>query len=315
MGLRSLAVGITAALSAACASTGSSAPAGDGGPHATAQGADADAPDAWDPMESGATPVDAGYDGGAPAGEGEAGSEAGGGCAALPLCDGFEQDTPGLPPTGWDVVMGCNPNTTDTQTDGGLLVGVVSTEHHTGSHSLRVVGGDTCGYYAVETTAFAHLGPQLYARLWAMFSTGPTPNHNGFLSMTTTGGDHFRLGFQDSVVAWNAEKSDSTLPDMDTQGTSLSVGTGAATWTSWNCFEFHVDETDGRIEFWFNGQSVTGLSYDGTSTQGVDDQWAQGRPTPPTPMNLGIGWLGLNDQETAWFDDVALSSQGRIGCN
>jgi hypothetical protein len=81
--------------------------------------------------------------------------------------------------------------------------------------------------------------------------------------------------------------------------------------------EFHLDEGTGTIDFWFNGsaQTTTGLSDDGGDTQGVNDQWARGAPSPPVPTNLGLGWLGLNDQETVWFDDVALSSTGRIGCN
>jgi hypothetical protein len=249
--------------------------------------------------------------GGGLEGSAEGGAQA---CASLPLCDGFEADTPGTAPTGWNVVMGCNPNTQDTAVEGGgLLVGVDSSQHHGGKNSLRVVGGDSCGYYAVSASAFAALGSQVYARLWVMFSRGPTQGHNGFLSMATTGGDHFRLGFQDGVVAWNAQMSDATLPDMDPQGTSLSVAPAATTWT---CIELHIDEASGHLETWINGAAtaVAGLTWNGTTVQGVDDQWARGAPSPPVPKDLGLGWLGLNDQETVWFDDVALAGS-RIGCN
>jgi hypothetical protein len=233
-------------------------------------------------------------------------------CASLPLCDGFETDAVGAVPAGWSVVMGCNPNTQDTAVDGGgLLVGVDSSQHHGGQRSLRIVGGDSCGFYAVQQSAFTKLGTQLYTRIWAMFSGGPTPNHNGFLAMPTTGSDHLRLGFQDNVLAWNAQTSDATLPDMDPEGTTRSAAPAAGTWT---CIEFHVDETDGDIEFWMNGQSVAGLGWDGGSTQGVNDQWARGGPSPAVPTSLGLGWLGLNDQQIVWFDDVSLGDT-RIGCN
>jgi hypothetical protein len=210
--------------------------------------------------------------------------------------------------------MGCNPNTVDGPVEGGgLLVGVDTSQHHGGKNSVRVVGGDSCGYYFVDTSAFSALGNQLYARFWVMFSSGPTQGHNGFLAMSTTGGDHFRLGFQDGVVAWNAQKSDATLPDMDPQGTGQSVSPAAMTWT---CLELHIDETTGYLEVWQDGGSspVAGLSWSGQSVQGVNDQWAHGAPSPPVPTDFGLGWLGLNNQETVWFDDVALAT-ARIGCN
>ncbi len=236
------------------------------------------------------------------------------GCAALPLCDGFESDTPGVAPAGWTVTMGCDPNTVNGPVDGGgLTVSVDDAEHHGGTRSLRVVGGDSCGFYAANSAALARLGPQVFVRFWARFSAGATPNHNGFVSMATTGGDHLRLGFQDQVVAWNAQRSDATLPDMDPQGTSTSFAPAAQTWT---CIEFHVDEGTGQMDLWANGgpETVAGLSWNGSPVQGISDQWGRGAPSPLVLSTFAIGWLGLNDQETVWFDDVALGD-ARIGCD
>jgi hypothetical protein len=222
---------------------------------------------------------------------------------------------------------------------GGLLVGIDSAVHHSGSNSLRVVGGDSCGYYAITTDAFASgkLGSQVYARFFARFSgaadagVAATQNHNGFLSMysgATKGTDstfytnygmsgatsgQLRLGFQSNVVDWNniINGKDSTLPDLDAMGTSQSVAPSAA---NWDCYEFHIDQTNNHIEFWFNGTAVTGLSWNGTSVTGVNDQWATGGPPPLQLQSFGLGWLQLNTAETAWYDDVALSTT-RIGCN
>jgi hypothetical protein len=267
-----------------------------------------------------------GTDGGVLEGGGADGATAGDGgavCSALPLCDGFEADTPGMQPSAsrWTVVMGCNPIMQDTAVDGGLLVGVDNSQAHTGKNSLRVVGGDSCGYYVTNTTALSNAklaGGPLYVRFYARFSGPPTPNHNGFLSMATgatgdAGGDHIRLGFQDQVIAWNAQNSDSTLPDMDPQGTTLSTTTSP---NNWDCFEFSVDYKAGDIQFWLNGMPIQGLSFAASQTavQGVDDQWARGGPKVPIAVtSFGIGWLGLNNQYTAWFDDIALGN-ARIGC-
>jgi hypothetical protein len=290
----------------------------------------------WDPGAEGIVGADAGAAGdaasdrastaegaaidGEAAGSGDGAGEpatadaAGTACAALPLCDDFESDAPGAAPSGWTIAMGCDPNTVNGPVDGGgLRVSVDGAEHHAGSRSLRVVGGDSCGFYAVNATALARVGLQVYVRFWARFSAGPTHNHNGFLSMATAGGDHLRLGFQDDVVAWNAQQSDATLPDMDPQGTSMSISPAAQTW---GCIEFHVDESTGHVELWENGSSdpVAGLSWNGSSVQGISDQWARGAPSPLVLSTLAIGWLGLNDQETVWFDDVALGG-ARIGCD
>jgi hypothetical protein len=302
-----------------CATSSSSVPPGggdDGGPEGVAAQphSDADVSSA----DTSAAPPEAGTSGtsdGPPKDAAESGTTSLG-CSALPLCDDFESDTPGMVPSAsvWSVSMGCNPNTQNTAFDGGgLVIGVDSSQAHSGKNSVRVVGGDSCGFYLVNTSAFAGakgLGPQLYARFYARFSGAPTQGHNGFLSMST-GSDHLRLGFQDAVIAWNAQSSDATLPDMDQQGTTLSAATTAA---RWSCIEFHIDETNGHIEFWLDGASVQGVSYDGGNVQGVNDQWFRSGPKSPVPVSFGLGWLGLNDQMTVWFDDVALANS-RIGCN
>ncbi len=271
---------------------------------------------------------------------GDAGGGQGGaapaGCSGLPLCDGFESDTAGMPPNPqlWTVLMGCNPQTTTNPggtpdgpaAGGGLLVMVDSSQAHSGSNSLRVVGGDSCGYYAINTSAFATLGPQVYARFWARFSGAPTMNHNGFVSMYSGNATNFlqmysnseqlRLGFQGNVIVWNYSSSDATLPDIDPMGEMQSVASPA---NEWSCIEFHLDQTTGDIEFWFQAQasateaSVQGLSYAGTATAGVSDNWHGGGPTSLELKSFGLGWLGLNNQYTAWFDDVALGNS-RIGC-
>jgi hypothetical protein len=264
-------------------------------------------------------------------------------CSSLPLCDDFESDTAGAAPnpTLWHPFMGCNPNNANgPATGGGLLIGVDSSMHHSGANSLRVVGGDSCGYYAIHTGAFTTLGQQIYTRFWALFPPGggsggdagaATPNHNGFLSMysgATSGSDpafytnygqsgptsgQLRLGFQANVVDWNniINGMDSTLPDLDPMGTMLSVDPQANTW---NCYEFHIDETNNHIEFWYNGASVSGLSFSGVSTQGVSDQWSTQGPPPLQIKSFGLGWLALNGSETVYYDDVALAGV-RIGCN
>src|ERR1700734_1365595 len=86
-----------------CAKTGESTPSDeiDGGVDGASTPHDGSAGDsaATTPHDGGAA-QDTGADGSSVPGDG------GGGCSSLPLCDGFESDTPGAQPAGWTVVMG-----------------------------------------------------------------------------------------------------------------------------------------------------------------------------------------------------------------
>jgi hypothetical protein len=262
------------------------------------------------------SPPEAGVDLDAP-GEGEVSpGESGtptGGCAGLPLCDDFEGDAPGAPPSAalWSVELGCNPNTTNSRVDGGLAVGVVDSLAHGGQRSLRVVGGDSCGYYVVNTTALKALPANVYARFWAQFSGPPTTNHNGFLSMKTGAStDQLRLGFQGDVMAWNYFGPDTTLPDIDPVGEAQSAPTRPG---QWDCIELHLDQGNGHLEVWLNGVAVPGLGFDGASVQGVSDQWRSSGPAAHSLRTDGVGWRGQSASYPPRVDDHARGSQ-RIGC-
>jgi hypothetical protein len=282
--------------------------------------------DAAMPFESGTSETGTTTEGGA------------GGCAGLPLCDDFDEYTAGVAPPApnWSLVLGCNASqaTDGPATGGGLMIQVDSSQHHSGANSVRVVGGDSCGDYFVNTTAFAKVGTQLYARFWVMFSGPPTPDHSGFLSMYSgpmvssaiaaySNTPQLRLGTQGSVVVWNStiNGADSTLPDIDSTGEAASV---APVTMQWSCIEFHLDQTNANIEFRFQASEtsaetttdVPGLSYDGTSTSGVSDTWKSSGPTSLELQSFGLGWLDVSGADyTMWFDDVALSGDTWIGCD
>ena len=112
-------------------------------------------------------------------------------------------------------------------------------------------------------------------------------NHNGFVSMysgppTTllqmySNSTQLRLGFQGGVIDWNYAPADVTLPDIDPMGEMQSVVTPV---TEWSCIEFHLDQTTGDIEFWFQAQesstkpaskvsATTGRRRRGSATTGT----------------------------------------------
>ncbi|MDP9034697.1 MAG: hypothetical protein M3O50_07795 [Myxococcota bacterium] len=268
-------------------------------------------------------------------------------CANQPLCDDFESYAAGTLPSGgpWELITGNTAGAPNGPVPGGgSMVGIDPSQHHSGVNSLRVVGGDSSGWYAANRSAFSKTGQQIYVRLYARFSGDPssdggvaTQGHNGFLSMwsgpAATAADpaffskyyslnadntgQLRVGFQAGIVDWNAvlhttngSQLDSTLPDLSPTGIAQSVSPRAR---QWDCYEFHIDQTNNHIEFWFNSTKVPGLSWDGTDVPQVSDQWTRMGPPPLRIQSLGLGWLQLGTAETAWYDDVVVSSS-RVGC-
>jgi hypothetical protein len=330
------------AAAAACASSGSSSNEG-----TTSTSSSATSQGSGSTTVSGGSRSTGGSSSGTTSGQTGSSSAQDGGtagdCDAQPLCEGFESDTVGAAPdsTRWGLITGSTPGSPNVGPDGGgLRVAVDNSQHHTGSNSLRVIGGDSNGWYASNTSAFQKIsGSQIYVRFFARFSGDPassaqlaaTQNHNGFLSMWSgppavaaspnffhdynsldagPEGGQLRLGFQMSIMDWNWIPPDSTLPDLSPTGVAQSVAPMA---NQWDCYEFHIDETNSHIEFWFDSNPVGGLSFDGPGDAGIKNNWTSSGPHALSVQSLGLGWLQLSTAETAWYDDVVVSAS-RFGC-
>jgi hypothetical protein len=257
-------------------------------------------------------------EGGAGNADGEAGAPSG--CNGAAFCDDFEtNDTPGMAPdvARWSVNTGCgmnDPNSTVT-IDG-------TTPAASGTHSVKLVGGgNTCGPIFTNTTAFAGLGDTVFVRFFARFTVGMPAEHSAFvlLGLTPDAGvalnpsNGLQLTGQSNVLVWNWH--DTTLPNIDTQGTSQSVDAPLS--PHWTCIELETNAATGAIAAWVDSTPIAGLTYDpGTTAMqpGVNSTWASGYPASPRPTSLSLGWVSYGDtMNTVWFDDVVVSG-GRIGC-
>jgi hypothetical protein len=273
--------------------------------------------------QSGASTGDAGT---SDAGTAEAGSS--GSCAGLALCDDFESDTANGPPdpSRWILwgTRGCSGS-------GNPAAAVIfpitidTTASHSGSQSLKVEGGDSCGAFAVNTSAFPSLSSgEVYARMWVkldatkvfahaiLLGGGLLPVADGGVGFNTAG-DLFSLqpetngGTSTSVFYWGVQDSN-VMPPMNS---TASASTTYLSGTGFSCIEFHISKTQKIVETWINGTAVSGL----TSTSSVNSGWA-----PPASLgltSLALGWFDFHGPDSpafpVWFDDVALSTT-RIGC-
>ncbi|MEU6247123.1 cellulose binding domain-containing protein [Glycomyces sp. NPDC047010] len=224
-----------------------------------------------------------------------------GDCPAGAVCDGFEDQAGTVPGGAWSVgaqdCTGTGTATVDTAVSNG------------GGKSVRVNGGATyCNHVFVGRALPADAE---WFRVYMRHSTAQPPNHTTMIAMqdrNDANGD-LRLGGQNSMLQWNRESDDATLPAQSPAGVALSAPFPVDTWV---CVEYRI--SGGNLATWVDGEAVTGLTVDGVPTHDVDEQWLSKSGWNPDLADLRLGWESYgNDADTVWYDDVAFGPS-RIGC-
>ncbi|CAN8100066.1 unnamed protein product [Discula destructiva] len=186
-----------------------------------------------------------------------------------------------------------------------------TTVAHSGKNSLRVDGGGGyCGHIFFGTTQVPT--GDLYVRVWLKATKALTANHVSFITHPDASlgtNKHLRIGGQSSIMMYNRESDDATLPDLSPQGIASS---GALPAGSWQCFEYHIGGS--TIETWLDGVAVPGLTVKAGVTNANGAQWTRSAYTPQL-TGVYFGWESYSgDTNTFWYDDVAVSAT-RVGCN
>ena len=228
-------------------------------------------------------------------------------CSALLVCDDFEADTPGAPPsdTRWEVVM---PNCSGTGT-----VSVDAEVSSSGSQSVRVDGrGGYCNHvFLSPTQSIESISDDLWVRFRVRFGSELAWDHVTFVAMRdATDERDVRMGGQSQILMWNKELDDATLPELSPTGIAASL---VPTPGAWHCIEFHVVGAAGTLDTYVDSERIEGLSADGAPTRALDEQWYR-RPWSPSLVEARFGWESYGGAEmTLWFDDVAID-RNRVGC-
>jgi hypothetical protein len=140
-----------------------------------------------------------------------------------------------------------------------------------------------------------------------------TASHVTFITMPDPGlgtNKHLRIGGQSNILMYNRESDDATLPDLSPQGIAASAPLPAG---AFQCFEYHLG-TDGTIETWLNGNSISGLQAGPSANNPNGAQWERGAYKPKV-TGIYFGWESYGgDTNTFWYDDVAIGSS-RVGCS
>ncbi|OBT74164.1 hypothetical protein VF21_06237 [Pseudogymnoascus sp. 05NY08] len=190
----------------------------------------------------------------------------------------------------------------------GGTVALDSTTAHSGKNSMKVTSpGGYCGHIFFGTTKVPT--GDLYVKVWLKATTALTASHVSFITMSDSSqaaGKHLRIGGQNSILMYNRETDDATLPDLSPQGTATSKPLTAGIW---ECFEYHIG-TDGSIETWLNSQAIAGLT---TANNPNARGW--GTSSKPKITAVYFGWESYGgDTNTFWYDDISISST-RVGCD
>ncbi|KAK6510239.1 hypothetical protein TWF481_004954 [Arthrobotrys musiformis] len=121
---------------------------------------------------------------------------------------------------------------------------------------------------------------------------------------------HLRIGGQNSILMYNRESDDATLPDLSPQGVAASTGLPTG---SFQCFEYHIG-TDGTIETWLNGNAIPALNVGPGITNANAAQWTRSTYVPKL-TGIYFGWESYGgDTNTLWYDDIVIGSS-RVGCS
>jgi hypothetical protein len=193
-------------------------------------------------------------------------------------------------------------------------VKVDSQQAHTGTRSIQVKGG--AGYcnhvFFRPTSATWTASDPLYARFYVRFDKALTQSHVTFLALHDDKEmKDLRMGGQSEILMWNRESDDATLPELSPTGIAASKKPATGTWL---CVELLIDAKTPKLQTWLDGEPVMGLTVEGEPTPDIDAQWQRKADWHPTLSDIRFGWESYGgDENTLWFDDVALATQ-RIGC-
>jgi len=213
-----------------------------------------------------------------------AGGSAGGGavgCAAMQLCDDFEGAPPGDAASAWKIIK-----------NGGYALETVTTQAHSGTHSVHAMATAGSGYaYIEETKTFPAM--DFWGRAFMRFQA-PSGGHEVFAGLDTNAneaqGEQVRLlnNLGGGKVSTNRRSNDNSK----TSSTSIPMGT-------WFCYEWH--ETPNELHIFLDGKELTD----------VGEPWVE-----PAFVSLVLGFERFSGgmPGDVWIDDVAINST-QVGCN
>jgi hypothetical protein len=224
-----------------------------------------------------------GGSGGMAGSSGRGGSGGGASCATAgyQLCDDFEGAPPGDAASAWTIIK-----------NGGYAVETVTTQAHSGTHSVHAMATASSGYaYISESKTFP--ATDFWGRAYLRIAA-PSSGHEVFLGADSNtneaSGDQIR--YLNNTGGGNIV-TNRRVGDMS-KGSATKIPM-----STWFCYEWH--ETPTELHVYLDGKELTDVA----------EMWAE-----PTLVAIVIGFerFGGGTPGDIWIDDVAINS-AQVGCN
>lgn len=217
------------------------------------------------------------------------------------LCDGFEQAAVGGAP---------DPASWQVQVFNQLgSVSIDSTQAHSGTKSVHVVGTGTESYRSVLFTTTQPFPPQnnsFYTRVFMRAKTPMGEGHSTYFGAGSADNQRMvRIGFHQYVFETNLIHPNTEYEQLSgpwgqpTQGVQLKPN-------EWHCVETYFNGAQHELRVWMDGVEMTGLHV--TNWNANLSKWSP---------QYAKAWFGFEtyhgEQADLWYDDLIIGTKP-IGC-
>ncbi|HVV53210.1 MAG TPA: hypothetical protein VHO06_26365, partial [Polyangia bacterium] len=248
---------------------------------------------------------------------GSGGTGSGGSGATTFFTDGFESDTVGQQPAGFDSLIDYVYKGTNSSSSEGALVD--GTHVHGGSKAVHFAaqGGQLMTFLEYPLPVGTN---HLYLRVYVYLATaiGDEPassndNHETLIALTqdpSNANQQIRFGQIFGALGTNESVTDNIAPI--TADWNMGAQISAATW---HCLEVEFDGTAAynALRAYSDGTLVHAITSaaDWAHSPGLAADWMSGHF-----VDVALGWQSFSSMKNdVWMDDLAMSTTGRIGCN
>lgn len=243
----------------------------------------------------------------------------------LIIDDDFEGQADGTAPAGWKTFLQYQINNPNNQTSGSSFALIDSSKAHSGTKSVRIKTG---GMTITPSFIFQDLPDgksAFYTRFWMNIPVslgggvkGPDGNHTHFMAYSTemSGSNLEELRFgtlQDAILG-------AFLPSSIDAGTENVVPKDSIPANQWVCLEFAVvkNAVFDQVYAWKDDQPLFEATSAADWARNPGKFFSEATGSKAIDNHVSIGWRSFGDNkgvDNVWFDDIAVSSEGRIGCN